>query len=250
MEPDELQGKISGILQSIGLTKNEITLYLDLVKNVNSSALDISKRTRIHRSNTYDSLRNLLEKGFATEALNEGRRSFSAIDPSKIRDFIRQKEQEFDFILPKLKEITSENNSRGAISMGQGSFALREAASDLLKLNSPIVTYGASQETVDSFGEGFLRDFHKERIKNKIEMRHIYNKSAIERVKFLNKIKYTEAKYLPEKYDTSACTTICKDVVLIYIFSKPILVISIVNSEVANAYRNYFELMWKMGKSE
>jgi hypothetical protein len=61
-------------------------------------------------------------------------------------------------------------------------------------------------------------------------------------------MKNTEARCLPEKYEANVCTTICKNVVLIFVFSKPILIIRIEKSQVAEAYKKYFELMWKSCK--
>jgi len=245
MEIIGFETKITEILESLGFNKNEIIVYLDLVRHKDSTALDISKRTKIHRTNVYDSLRSLLEKGFLSEIIKENKKIFNATALEKIKDFIEQKSQEFELILPQLREISNTNEVKGEISISEGIFALRNAAFDMLKLDKPIIVYGASNETVNSFGEGFLREFHKERIKKKITMKHIYNKSAIERVRFLNKQKYTEARCLPEKYDTNACTTVCGDTVLLYIFGKPIVVIKIKSQEVAKAYEGYFEIMWK-----
>tara|TARA_Y100000296_G_scaffold84834_1_gene119224 strand:+ start:10164 stop:10352 length:189 start_codon:yes stop_codon:yes gene_type:complete len=57
------ENKVIGVLESIGFSKNEISIYLDLIRIGKSFAGDISKRTEIHRSNTYDILEKLLEKG-------------------------------------------------------------------------------------------------------------------------------------------------------------------------------------------
>lgn len=248
MDIIQSQDKAAEILESIGLNKNEIVIYIDLIKQPNSSALEISKRTKIHRSNTYDSLRKLIEKGFVIESLKEKKRIFQAIDPEKIKDYLRQKEREFDVILPHLKNFSQTNYDPGNISIGEGTFAAREALQELLKSNEPIYVFGASQEAIETFGEGFLKDFHKNRIRKKIPMLHIYNKSAIKRIKLLNKLKLTEARYLSEHYNTIASTNVCGDTVIFFIFARPLMVITLRNKEIADAYKRYFELMWKFAK--
>ncbi|MFA5992962.1 MAG: helix-turn-helix domain-containing protein [Candidatus Pacearchaeota archaeon] len=240
--------KIVEILELIGLSKNEIIVYLDLISHNHSSALEISKRTKIHRSNTYDSIRTLIEKGFLSETIKDNKRIFNAIEPHKIKNYIKQKEHEFDLILPELTNLKQNENNPGTINISQGPFAAREALLDLLKLRNPIFVYGASKEAVETFGEGFLKEFHKERIKNKIHMKHIYNKNAQERISYLNKLKFTEARALPEKYDSSVSTNICEDFILLLIFSKPVLVIKIKNKEIAESYKKYFDLIWKSAK--
>ena len=75
-------------------------------------------------------------------------------------------------------------------------------------------------------------------------MAHIYNHSAKTRIKFLNEMKLTEARYLPESYDSQVSTTICGDMVMLTVWVKPVMVIQIKNKSVAEAYKGYFKLLW------
>ena len=241
----ETEERLKNILSYFGINKKPISVYIDLLKNKGSSALQISKRTGIHRSNTYDALRYLIEKGFVKEVLEKDKRTFVAISPDKIKDFIEEKNKEFELILPHLNELKDKNHLDNSIDISEGPFALRAAARDLLYLDSPIITYGASDETVEAFGRPFLNEFHKERIKKRIFMRHIYNNSAKSRINYLSKKPYTEARCLSGKYDTNVCTVVCKDLVLLFIFSRPLIIIKIKNKSVADSYKRYFEIMWK-----
>ncbi|MFZ5954792.1 MAG: helix-turn-helix domain-containing protein, partial [Nanoarchaeota archaeon] len=42
-----MKDKVSEVLKSIGLNKNEIEIYIDLIGHKSSTALEISKRTKI-----------------------------------------------------------------------------------------------------------------------------------------------------------------------------------------------------------
>ena len=249
MEQD-VREKVNEILKTLGLSRNETLVYLDMIQHNNSSALDIAKNTGIHRSNTYDALRKLIERGFVAEMKQEDKTLFQAISPEKIKNYLKQKEQEFEAIMPGLKEFTSDAKHEGTFSISQGAFAARETLGSLLDLNSTIYASGASTQAVETFGEGFLKEFHKERMKKKIVMKHIYNKDAFNRIKLLNKMKYTEARYLPDKYHTVAATSVCDGTVVIFVFSKPVMVIRIDNKIIADAYRDNFELLYKIGKTE
>jgi len=243
-----MEDKTNQVLEKIGLNKNEIKIYLDLLRYKNSSALDVSKRTGIHRSNTYDALRKLIDLGFVSEEVEEKKRIFSSMDPEKIKFYIKQQEKEIDDLLPYLKGITSEKGDSESVSLKKGVFAVREAMYDLLKLNKTINVYGASTNSVDSFGEGFLKEFHNERIKKKILMRHIYDESAVERVKHLNRLNFTEAKYIPKKYFTIAATIICDDITLIVVFGNNLSAIVIKNKDISDAYNKYFELLYRQAR--
>ncbi|MFA4960401.1 MAG: helix-turn-helix domain-containing protein [Candidatus Pacearchaeota archaeon] len=236
--------KLTEVLESVGMNKSEIKIYVDLVKNKKSSALDISKRTTIHRSNTYDILRNLIEKGFVKESTQNNRKLFIPMEPEKIKDYLRQKEKEIDLIIEHLNQFSEQNNEEETVTITRGQFAAREALVDLMKKNCTINIYGASNEAVQTFGEGFMEEYHKKRARKKILMRHIYNMDAVARIEYLNKLKFTEARALSKKYDTHVSTVICGDLVYIIIFVNPISIITIKNKEIADTYNKYFELLW------
>jgi len=75
-----------------------------------------------------------------------------------------------------------------------------------------------------------------------------YNHNAKQRIAFLNKMKLTEAKYLPESFDSQVSTNICGDQVVIALWNNPITIIQIKNQAVADSYKRYFELLWKSAK--
>ncbi len=243
-----MEDKIIATLRLVGLHKNEVEIYIDLIGHRNSTALEISKRTRIHRSNVYDILRNLVEKGFVYEILEEKRRLFKASEPQKIKEYVKREEEEVDEIMPLLQQYTNQTEEQEGVSIGKGVFAVREALIDLLKLKKPINIYGASQIAINVFGPGFLKEFHSERMKQKITMRHIYNKEELKRVKRLNKMRFTEAKYFSKKYDSFVSTNLCGDTVIIILFNHPVTVITIKNQKIADAYNAYFEILWKQAK--
>jgi hypothetical protein len=85
-------------------------------------------------------------------------------------------------------------------------------------------------------------------VKKKIPMRHIFNKSAEERITMLNKMHYTEARYLPAAFESKISTDICGDRVVLIFWEHPISAVVIDNSSIAKTYKNYFEILWKHAK--
>jgi sugar-specific transcriptional regulator TrmB len=247
---EKMEERIHGLFESIGLNKNEVKIYIDLLKNKKSSVLDVAKRTKIHRSNIYDALRKLIEIGFIIEVIEEKKKLFRVLEPEKILEYLRQKELEVKTITPYLKQLTSEDDGQveEEIAISKGIFAVREVLKDLLKIGKTINVYGASQESLDVFGLGFLKEFHNERIKKGILMRHIYSQDAKKRVNELNKMKVTEAKYFSKKYFSIASTNVCGDTVTLIIFSKNPHAITIKNPIIAESYNRYFEILWQQGR--
>ncbi len=133
-------------------------------------------------------------------------------------------------------------------SISKGKFALKTSLQELLKLGMPIKVYGIPIHAMSQFGPPFLKDFHKERIKKKVQMYHIYNQNVKDRISQLNKMKFTEAKHLSKEYDARASTLICGDTVLLTLFFNSPTVIKIKNEVIAETYGKYFDLLWEQAK--
>lgn len=244
-----MEDQLISIFERIGMSKNETKIYLELLKNNSLSAWDLASKTNIHRSNTYDAIGKLKAKGFVSEIIDQKKRLFTAMPPEKIKSYLKQQEREFDSIIPSLSNFSMNDSTEERVEIINGIFSIREKLYDLLKFGSDINVYGASLKSVESFGEGFLNEFHKERIKKKVIMRHIYDETALNRVKFLNKKQYTEAKYLSKKYNTNASTILCGDLVIIVVFGPQINGIVIKNKEIYDTYNKHFDLLWREAKN-
>lgn len=242
-----MEEKISEFLNSIGLGKNEAKIYLALIKKQASSVLEISKITKIHRSNIYDALTNLINHGLVYEVNSEKRKLFYARPLKSLLDYVKHKEIELKEIIDNFEVVNLASKEKVGISKGK--FALKQALMSLLESGEPIVVYGIPKFAIETIGP-ILKEFHKERIKRKIPMKHIYNQNAEERIKQLNKMRYTEAKHLSEKYDSLVSTNIVKDKVILIIWDKDISIIEISDEKIAKAYKNYFEILWKKAKAE
>ncbi|MBR9702080.1 hypothetical protein GOV13_04105 [Candidatus Pacearchaeota archaeon] len=237
--------EITPILESIGLSKNEIIVYLELISVGKSSAGDISKGTKIHRPNVYDILEKLIQKGIVNQGVENDRKVFYPIPPKNLLDYFNQKAHDLEKIIPKMEEIHSKpKKSETKIISTEGVQSIRTTMSDLLELNSQISTYGIPKEAVEILG-GFIHEFHKKRISKGIIMKHIYNLDATKRIKELTQMPHTEARYLPSLYNTKINTIICGNKIMFFLWEPPFTTIIIENESLAKAYQNYFEILWE-----
>lgn len=70
-------------LKSIGLTENEIKIYLLLLKSGSITAYEISQKTGIYRAHVYDKLEQLIKKGLVTHVY-KGAKKYVSIQPSAV----------------------------------------------------------------------------------------------------------------------------------------------------------------------
>ena len=242
-----MEEKFFEILESIGLHKNEIIIYFDLIKVGHSSAHEVSNRTKIHRPNVYDILEKLIKKGIVTQSIEDNVKIFYPVSPQNLLNYLKQKEYDLKKIIPEIEKIHSHPPEKRRVTMSEGIKSFRIILNDLLEKNEPIYVYGIPKGVSEIIG-GFIEDFHERRMKKGIIMKHIYNKDAQERMKFLNKLDYTEAKFFPSNYNTTITTLICGDTVLLNFWEDPISTIVIENKAVAEAYKKYFDILWEEAK--
>jgi sugar-specific transcriptional regulator TrmB len=246
---EEKQLKIFELLNSIGFSDNESKIYLDLLESGKSTAGEISRRTKIHRSTVYGILDLLVGKGIVKKLFNTEKVGlFEAYDFNRIKNYLHDKEKEIDYLSQYVNKFFEKDKSIEGeeISITKGIFAVREALVSLLDLNMPIRVLGIPAKANELLGEGFLKEFHNQRIKKKISMQVIYARAAEERASQLQKLKFTETKCFSEKETAFlSSTNIVGDVLLIIVFSEPIRAVMIKSKIIGETLLRYFNILWE-----
>ncbi|MDP2749775.1 MAG: helix-turn-helix domain-containing protein, partial [Nanoarchaeota archaeon] len=83
------------ILQKAGLSLNEARVYEALLNLGEVNVNKISIKSKVHRRNVYDSLNKLIEKGLASETFIKGEKSFKAINPERLKEIIKEKDNTY-----------------------------------------------------------------------------------------------------------------------------------------------------------
>ena len=103
---------VEPLLEEIGLSKNEIKIYLILLKLGSTTTGAIIKQTGIHNSKVYDGLERLSNKGLVTYVVVANTKHFTAVNPERLLDFLEDKkklieehEKGIKKFLPQLKAM-------------------------------------------------------------------------------------------------------------------------------------------------
>ncbi len=237
------------ILGEIGFSKNEAKVYLALVEIGSATTGEIAKKSGVHRTNVYDALEGLTRKGAVAYFLKNNIKYHEAVSPDNLMNLLKEKEWALQSIMPQLKLTHQFVNIKTDAYVYEGTKPIKNILNSFLQKKKQIMVFGVPKEAPKTF-RPFLKLYHKRKAVLKIPMRHIYNYEGKERVKALNKMPYNEAKYLPQGFETPSSTHVCGDEVVMIIWGEPILTIQIRNQEMANSYKNYFELLWNIAKRD
>ena len=235
------------ILTEIGLSSNEAKVYLTLLKEGSTTAGDIAKKSKVYRTNVYEALNRLVEKGLASYVHKGHQKYFTAEHPEKILTNLNYKAAKFQEILPQLLADHKSSKSKERVHLYEGIEGVKAITSDILRMKNDVDTFGVPPN-ISQIMMSFISSYHKRRIELKIHQKHLYDENAKERINYLNTLKYTEAKYLPGSINSPATTTIYGDKVSFFIWSDPILSILIESKRMAETYKNYFNILWELSK--
>ena len=241
------------ILVKIGLTKNEIKVYLALLELGSVPAGELIKKVELHRTCVYDTLERLLEKGIASYVITSRVKHFEANEPELLLSYIDQRKDELDDhkkeitkLIPTLKAKRTLSKEKQEATIFKGKKAIKAILEEVLRTKETMYVYGAEGKLKDIFPI-YYHHFHNKRVKNKIPIRIIYRES-VRKAKRAKELKLIKIKYLPDEFDTPANTWIFGDKVVITVWSEQPISTMIRSKEVAKAYHTNFKLLWNLAK--
>lgn len=243
------------LLEKLGLTKGEIKVYLALNKLSESTVGPIGKESKVSKSKIYDILDKLIEKGLVGYVVKSGTKYFLANDPHLILEYIERKENELDKtkkevvteVLPQLMLQRASASKRRIAEIYEGFQGIKAVREELMmdfKAGDNLLVLGAPK-IANVKWEGWFLDFHRRRIKRKVKMKIIYNADAKEYGKVRKKMKLTEVRYFSNKLVSPNWIDIFPGAVLFVMILKNPIAFVIRDTELANSFKSYFNIMWK-----
>ena len=232
------------VLAELGFTKNEIAVYLTILELGSATSWEIAKKAKLHRTNIYDAVDRLVKKGVVAYINKGEKKYYEVLDPNLLANIIKDKELALQKIMPELvmaKKLAGEGSDA---CIFEGVQPFQKILMSWLRFEEPILVYGIPKNAPEMM-KHFIPHFHEIRMEKKIVMKHIYNHNAQERIQYLNTLPFTEAKYLPQQYYSTVSTCVCGDEVVLVLWLETPFVVQIKNRQIADSYKQYFEMLWK-----
>ena len=234
-------------LQSVGLSQDEAKIYLALCEIGTASAYKIAKKAGIHRGYTYEVMERLIEKGYVQRKQVDLKTLYEAADPNVFLQQLDAQREKLNELIPKIRLQQQSVVKESVFREYKGADALVQLLTGFLKFNEPILVWGVPK-TAYSFLKHRIERFHVERMRRRIVMKHIYNSTAYERIATLKKMPFTPIRILPGLYDSDVASNVCGDEVVFALFKAPMKIWMIKDLDMANAYKNYFRILWNDAK--
>ncbi len=235
---------IENVLEKMGLSQNEIKVYLALNDNGSSKAGDAAKITKMDRSSCYNSLKSLTERGIISSVTIRKVKWFQAIEPDGLLEYVKEQEEDIKKIIPELRKRYNVRKVEGHIKLFKGVNGIKNIFMDIIKTGENNYVFGDEGQFIKRM-PNFVMRFDRLKKENKIETKLIINK----RPKELQPTE-TEFRYFENIGESPAVTNIYGNKIAITVWTDEPEGIIIENEAVAKAYKSYFDILWKYGKSK
>ncbi|MFC1753969.1 TrmB family transcriptional regulator [Thermoproteota archaeon] len=238
------------LLQEIGLTPSEVTVYTALLKSGSIKVGELMKEMSLHRSRVYEAINKLTEKGLVSYVIKNNVKYFEATDPERLASYIEEQKEKLDEkektvkkLISELKKQVSPLRPHAEAHVLAGKEGFKTMRKDVIKQKKDLFMIGAVGKE-DKFLKYFFPNFNRLRIQNKIKWKGLYDYEV--KGKPITKQELKQIRFLPKEYSSPAVINIYGDRVVNILWQgeNPICFM-IINQQIADSYRKWFELMWK-----
>jgi len=246
---------IENILEDLGLTKGEITVYLTLLKLGETTTGKIIEEAGISSGKIYEILEKLIKKGLVSYITKEKTKYFNAASPHRILDYVhekekdlKKKEQEILKEIPSLLKIKKTGKKEYETHLFKGLKGIRTAIFEALEELTPkdeVLAMGIRSSKEKKYNI-LWKNWHQQRIKNKIQCKALFSDRNTEYYKTFKQMKYAEIRVLQGA--TPSAIDIIKERVLIFTYGDEPSCLSIKNEEIAQSFTTFFYNLWKIAK--
>lgn len=245
--------EVKSILEEVGLAGNEVKIYLTLLDLGSALAGEITKKSGVNRTNVYDTLDKLIEKGLVSYVIKANRKYFEAGSPERIIAYLDERGQEIkrkrDLVNSVINELETRrklNKESQEATIYKGKKGLESIAEDVLKTKKELLVFGAEGKFVELFTH-YAKQWHMRRGKLKILLKIIYNEK-VRTKKSKETFPILQMRFNHNIYDTPATTWIYGDKIAIIIWSGQPLATLIRSKDVAYSYKQFFYVLWNSSK--
>ncbi len=159
------------MLESLGLTFTESKVYLALLRRGSSPVGRLAKETGIHRRTVYDAVERLIEKGMISYITQNNKRFFEAVNPERLLDILKEKEDYLSKNLPELVSLYKSNKDKKETLFFRGKQGVNYIFEDMVKYKKVILQVGKiklDNETINLYYKRFINQLKYNKIKIKV----------------------------------------------------------------------------------
>jgi sugar-specific transcriptional regulator TrmB len=118
-------------LKDLGLTDNEVRIYLVLLKYGMMNPYALADKTGLHRGYVYDALERMQEKGVVNSILKDGKKHYQATAPENLIEILKLKLEALQKVVPGLSKLMAVEREDTHVELHKGKLVYRTLLKDI-----------------------------------------------------------------------------------------------------------------------
>lgn len=250
---------LSHTLKKLNVPPKAIDVFNELVANGNTSASILAARLDTPRPSIYDNLKILIDLGLVHKRQEGQKTVFGTEDLSIITDILQgqieslqAEKKSFEKLLPSLKGHVDSSEPKVKYYMGHD--GVKQVLNQvLLHRNSETFLMWPMTEVIRLFGEEYLEDINRKRIRRNISIKVIYPSNAkpdLKKYPFLGigEGHLREARLAPKKMSWNMGYWMYDDTIAFLSSRKEVFGFVVHSKDLAGLLKTQFDMIWDMSQ--
>ena len=240
------------ILRAAGFDDKEAALYLAGLQLGSAPASEYAKAAALNRITAYNTLEDLMHRGFFTVVRRARGRWYAPVSPEYLAVEVRKNADAIERALPELRSLQGSSYRKPHVRFFEGWEGVRRVYEDTLTAKGELLNF-ANSATVRAFWPAYDEEYVEERVKRGIHLRGIAPDDAVGRkVHGEDRRRLREIRLVPATdFDFGNEINVYDSKVAICSFpQKPgaegdVFGVIIESTEVAETQKQIFEMAWR-----
>lgn len=237
-------------LSHLGLEFEESKVYLTLMNSGGLTVLELSRASKISRTNVYRIVERLKNLGFVEELLDDKKKIIHPVGMHKLEMLVKEQENKTDFLksfFPEISKIIPASNSISQPNLTtlfyKGVDGIQQIYRDAMKSKTEVLL-STKYLMNHIISEDFFNNFSRETIYNRVHIRELVNKEFKSIPRDNHKLRFIS----PEVFKLQGNMIIFNEsFYFIYEVSSDWYGVEIRNKEFTEMQSSMFENIWRLG---
>jgi HTH-type transcriptional regulator, sugar sensing transcriptional regulator len=252
---------LDDLFTRLGLSTNELTVYLSLLESGSVPAGALSKKAKFPRSSLYGFLENLTNAGLVTVSEQDGVKIWQANDPESLVNIADEQLNSWMKTKDSLKAILPELQNRQRADFCKPKFSYYQGQEQVQQLLKDLLIYRdietellwPASEMLNVLGKEFLKNHNIQRIRQNIFIKSIWPQEKTVEIKeniFLGVGKEfkREIRLAPKGLDCSMGYWAYKNKVAFVSSRQECFGFLVESAELREMLKTQFDLLWTISK--
>ncbi len=249
-----MNDQLEKTLAEIGLSKNEIAVYIAVIKLGESNIGKIEQGTGLHKQLIYNAARELQDKNLISVKEIRGKRVFSAENPNALENFAKYRLEIAKKAVPTLFELANISHQAESVRVYKDIKGVHQYYIDSIGKEPEEAVVEILGVQSARYFEIFKKDerpfqlFEQTRVASSIKIHLLLFGAKDEEIKSNAERPYVEMRILKEKIATPMDIVVWHDHVGMLFYGAEPYVLDITGKDIVQGFKAYFDILWKKGE--